>query len=233
MNNNLPTYPTKYLFLFAMIYANVNIASTVLVYKIVSIDSVVITAGALLSPLWYLLGDLIAEVYGYNQARKVIWTGLACELMFITICVTLIKLPSPLYWHSQASYDAVFNPLPRVYIGSVIGTLSGAFINVYLISKWKIMVKGKYFWLRSVTCNAFGQLVFSITTAFTDLFGVIPMPDLWKIIFVSYSTKMCILPFLAVPISIVVIYVKKLEGMDYYENKSHFNPFVSLSYSNR
>lgn len=209
----------------AMIYSTVNVASTSLVYKIVGFGPAVITAGALLSPLWYLLGDIIAEVYGYNQAKKVIWTGLACELLFILFCSSMIHLPSPAYWHNQSDYNIVLGRLPRVYIGSIVGTLTGSFVNAFIITRLKLLVHGKYFWLRSICANAIGQFVFSFTTAFTDLFGVIPVYDVGKVVLVSYLIKVCVLPLLAVPSSLIAAYLKKLEGVDIFDNKTKFNPF--------
>ena len=37
-------------------------------------------------PLTYIIGDIVAEVYGYTVAKKIIWVTLICELFFaITI----------------------------------------------------------------------------------------------------------------------------------------------------
>lgn len=219
----------KYLYIMAMLYATINVASTSLVYKIVSFGAAVITAGALLSPLWYLFGDIIAEVYGYKQARKVIWVGLFCELVFISFCSSMIHLPSPAYWHYQNDYNVVLGRLPRIYIGSIVGTLAGSFLNAFIITKTKIVAKGKYFWLRSILSNAVGQFVFSFATAFTDLFGVIPVFDVIKVVIVSYIVKVCFLPILAMPSSIIASYLKQLEGVDVYDIGSSFNPFRGFS----
>ena len=37
--------------------------------------------GTLLFPLSYIFGDILTEVYGYKQSRRVIWVGFACLLL--------------------------------------------------------------------------------------------------------------------------------------------------------
>ncbi len=209
----------------AMIYVIIIVSSTTLVYKIVSFGFVTITAGALLSPAWYSLGDVIAEIYGYQLSRRIIWFGLICEGLFVFLCSNLIKLPSPDYWHHQAAYNSVLGALPRIYLGSIVGTIVGAFSNTYLLSKWKILLKGNHFWLRAVGSNAVGQLIFSCLTAFIDLLGVVPITDIFKIIFASYSIKVILVPILAIPAAVLVIYLKKYEGFDVYDTNTNFNPF--------
>src|SRR5215216_1423610 len=35
-------------------------------------------AGMILFPISYIFGDILTEVYGYKQSRRVIWTGFGC-----------------------------------------------------------------------------------------------------------------------------------------------------------
>ncbi len=216
--------PKAFSFL-AMIYAIIIVTSTSLVYKIVKVGPLVITAGALLSPVWYFLSDVIAEVYGYQLSKKLIWAGLVCEGIFVTICATLIHLPSPAYWQHQAAYNQVLGNLPRVYIGSISGTLIAAFVNPFLVAKWKILMRGKYFWIRSIGSSAFSLFLFTTTTNLVDLLGVIPPLDIAKAITLSASIKVMMIPLLVIPASILASFLKRFEGINVYDYNARFNPF--------
>jgi uncharacterized integral membrane protein (TIGR00697 family) len=105
-------------------------------------------------PLWFVLGDVIAEVYGYKAARHVIWMAIICQFIFALSCAILISFDSPDGWANQGAYNQVLGKLPRVAFASFFAIVSGAFINAYAISKWKILLHGKYFWLRSLGASA-------------------------------------------------------------------------------
>ncbi len=215
----------KALTFLSMIYITLILAADVLIYKIVHLGSFTLTVGSLVTPFWFVMTDIIAEVYGYQVARRLIWSGIACGFLFTMICVTLIQLPSPEMWPHQPAYDQVLGKLWRVFIGSVLGVMIGAFINSYLITKWKILVKGKYFWLRSVGSSATGQLVFTAITLLYDLSGLLPFHQITQLILISFAIKLILTTLFAIPSTIIVYYLKKLENIDIYDYKTNFNPF--------
>lgn len=53
------------------------IISNVMAAKIVDFGWLQISAATVIFPLSYIFGDILAEVYGYERSRKVIWTGFA------------------------------------------------------------------------------------------------------------------------------------------------------------
>jgi len=114
------------------------------------------SASTLIIPIWFILGDLIAEVYGYETAKQVIWIAPFCQLLIALLCSFSVTLPSPSGWPHQEIYTEVFQKLPRLVFSSIFAILLGAFINAYIITRWKILLKGKYFLLR---CLGHQQLV--------------------------------------------------------------------------
>jgi hypothetical protein len=209
-----------------MAYMMIALLSTLFVYKIVSIGPTIITAGALLSPLWYFTADIITEVYGYNITRKVIWSELFLEFIFVSLGFFFIMLPSPEYWSLDSAYKSIFSNLPRVMVGSIVGTLAGSFINSYLISKWKILLKGKSFWLRSLGANAIGQLFLSASTSIIDLGGAIPLTEIVKEIFTAFPLKLASLSLLIIPTAIITEVLKRVEKYDKYDTDIDYNPFL-------
>jgi uncharacterized integral membrane protein (TIGR00697 family) len=175
--------------LLSMLYITIILAADVLIYKIAQCGSFTFTVGSLVTPFWFLMTDIIAEVYGYQLTRRLIWSGILCGFLFTMVCVPLIHLPSPASWQYQAAYDQVLGKLPRVLLGCIIGVVAGAFANTYLITKWKILTRGKYFWLRSIGSSGSGQLVFTIVTISLDMVGVLPFHNILQLITLSFTIK--------------------------------------------
>lgn len=220
----------KYLIFLSMLCITIKITTIVLIYKIIKIGPFSASASTLGMPLWFMLGDIIAEVYGYKMARHVIWMAIICQFTFAFLCVLLINLNAPIGWLSQESYNHVLGNLPRVTLSSFLAIVGGAFINVYALSKWKIFLRGKYFWLRSIGASSVGELVFTVIAYITEFLGVVPLPTLLQLMAISYITKLVLNIVLAVPSGWIAFTLKRLEGVDTYDYLTNFNLFkVSLN----
>jgi uncharacterized integral membrane protein (TIGR00697 family) len=176
-------------------------------------------------PLWFVIGDVIAEVYGYKVARQMIWMAIICQFIFAFSCAGMISFKTPSGWAYQESYDQVLGKLPRVAIASFLAIFVGAFINAYAISKWKILLRGKYFWLRSLGASAIGEFIFTIVAYSTEFIGVVPFSQLIHLMTISYVIKLVLNPVLVIPSLIAVRILKRLEGVDIYDVGINFNPF--------
>lgn len=66
----------------------------------------ILDAGTLVFPISYIFGDVLTEVYGYQRARRVIWTGFMASF-FMGFMVFLVgQLPSENGW-SAGTADSV------------------------------------------------------------------------------------------------------------------------------
>jgi uncharacterized integral membrane protein (TIGR00697 family) len=220
-----PKVQYKYLIFLIMLYMTIKLTTVVLIYKIITIGPFSASASTLIMPFWFVMGDVIAEVYGYKVARHVIWMALICQFIFAFACATLITLHAPSGWSHQEAYNQVLGKLPRVALASFLAIVSGAFINAYAISKWKILLRGKYFWLRSLVASSVGELVFTVVAYLTEFLGVTPLPDLLHLMIISYAIKLLLNPILVIPSSIAAFILKRLDNVDAYDFSTNFNPF--------
>jgi len=225
LNNDKRYMHFKAFNFLALIYVTIMLITVAVAYKIVKLGDVVIVSSTLVLPAWYVLSDVIAEVYGYKISRQLIWLGLSCVFVFIFSCVFLIHLPSPSYWYYQADYEFVFDRLPRVFIGSFFGLLTGSFLNIYILTKWKILTRGKYFWLRSAVSSSIGEAVFTVITITANYIGVFQLSHVMELMAVSYIFKIITSIISVIPASVLASYLKKLEGIDVYDYNTNFNPF--------
>ena len=63
--------------------------------------------GALLFPLTYVLGDVLAEVYGMRGARRAILLGFVISALASVTFLAVGALPPAADWPNQAAFDAV------------------------------------------------------------------------------------------------------------------------------
>lgn len=135
----------KCLIPLAMFYMTIKLMTVLLIYKLIKIGPISISVSSLIIPVWFLTGDIIAEIYGYHISKKLIWTALICQFIFAFICAAVIKLPSPPHWMYQADYEHIVGNFPRVVLASFLAILCGALINARIISKWKVLLNGRFF----------------------------------------------------------------------------------------
>ena len=177
-------------------------------------------------PATYFFGDVIAEVYGYQVSRQLIWITLACEFVFTILVSQLIRVPSPHFWNHQQYYDFVFSNLWRVAVAHLIATPFGMFVNAYAITKWKVLIRGRYFWVRSICSTAVGELLFtSIAVIVVMGTGAHMSTDhILNIIGSTYLYKLVYAVITVIPAVLLVKVLKRAEGIDIYDTDTNFNP---------
>ena len=225
MNSQLPRAQYKYLTMISMVYITIMLAGNILTYKFVHALGITLIAGSLLTPLWFVIGDIVTEVYGYAAYRRLIWQALICSALFTLLCLLLVILPSPIDWHYQSHFDYILLKLPRILLSSVLGIFVGSFLNSYVISKWKILIHGKYFWIRSVGSSAMGELIFTVITMTTIMLGEVSFSQMIQFILISYLLKLTLSSILAAPSVLITRSLKHSEQVDVYDHNVNFNPF--------
>ena len=215
----------KFLILLAMLNAVTLATSTVLGYKQVIFAGIIEYGTTILFPATYFFQDVITEVYGYKISRQIIWGAMFCALVSASMLVLVVHLPAESSWKYQKDFDTVLDPMLRVAIASTIGTLFSSFINIYLLAKWKILVKGKYFWIRSLTSTAIGELILTVVSVLIGFIGRADFHSILNIILYAFLFKV-FFSFIGIyPEVILVRFLKKSEGLDTFDYGTNFNPF--------
>jgi hypothetical protein len=110
-SNHQPIKQYKHLLFISMLYLAVMLCSAVLIYKPIAMKFGYASAATLTFPLWFVLSDIIAEVYGFQLSRKILWSGFFCQFIFSLGCFLLIHTPSPELWREQPAFDLVLGHL--------------------------------------------------------------------------------------------------------------------------
>jgi uncharacterized integral membrane protein (TIGR00697 family) len=211
----------KALPIIAMAYVTAKLVAILLFYKIVTIFSITAAASTLVIPLWFCIGDVITEVYGYKIAKKLVWTSVLCQLFFGWLPAALNYLPTSHITHiNQAAYSEVIANLPKGATASFIAIAVGGIVNATVLNKWKLILNGKYFFLRSLGSTAIGELVFTICVYVVGFHGFTSLLIISKLILISFCIKMIVNPLMIAPISILTKFLKKYESDS---NKTKFD----------
>jgi len=207
----------------SMCYISIMICADLLVYKFVSMPFGYTTAATLVFPLWFILNDVIAEVYGPKLCWQMIWMGYIVQSFFNLFIYFGIHIASPPGWNLQAYFDLVLGNLFRIELTTVIIFLISIYINIRLLTKWKILMRGKYFWLRSIGSSGIGEAIYSILNIWPMLLGSLALSKLPILIFWSIAIKILYTIILAYPATILVNFLKRVDGD--FNDGIDFNPF--------
>ena len=200
------------------------IVSNIVEQKLISIGGVEATAGLLIFPVSYIINDLIAEVWGYRKVRLIIWNGFLMNFLAVLVFRLSIWAPGSDHFTHQAPFVLVLGNTQRIVFASFLAFLFGAFLNAYVMSKMKIMQRGRGFSIRAVVSTIIGEgadsLVF-FTLAFS---GVIPTQALIMLILTQTAMKTGY-EIIALPLTnFLVKWVKKHEETDVYDSGISYNP---------
>lgn len=225
---------SPYLLFLIVLYVTFSLLGTVLLYKLVVVGPGMAPGGLFVLPFVLLIEDIVAEVYGYKISRLLLWFVFLSMIVFTIGALLIIHLPSPPYWHLQSSFDNVFNPILRGAPSLIIALLVSRFINIFLITKLKILVKGKYFWPRSIFSTLLGGAI-GLIIAFSLAYGTsVPLAGIEKLILTDYFVRFLYAMLGGGPAWLFVIFLKKRENVDVYDIGTNFNPFkLTLKDENR
>lgn len=130
--------------------------------------------GALLFPLTYILGDVLAEVYGLRQARRAIWVGFALAVLAsVTFLAVGAAPPGPGY-ENQDAFLAVLGFVPRIVLASLVGYLAGQFLNAYVLVRLKDRFAERGLAGRLVGSTVIGELADTVLFCLIAFAGVFP-----------------------------------------------------------
>ena len=210
--------------IIASVFVTCLITANIIAVKVVSFGFVILPAAIFVFPLSYIFGDVLTEVYGYHQARRVIWLGFICNLIFVIFAWVGQILPPAPFWGGQEAYQSILGYTPRLLAASFLGYLAGEFGNSFVLAKMKIMTKGRWLWTRTIGSTIVGQgldtLIF-ITLAF------IGTPVFTPVMILHHWLAKIVIEAVATPFTYrIVNLLKKKEATDTYDYETNFNPFL-------
>ena len=131
------------------------------------VGSLITDGGALLFPLTYVLGDVLAEVYGLARARRAIVTGFVLAALMSLSFLAVDAAPAASDWPNQAAWSAVLGFVPRIVVASLAGYLVGQLLNAWVVVALKRRMREHALWVRLVGSTIVGE--FADTLVFCSI----------------------------------------------------------------
>lgn len=191
------------------------------------IGAVTFGAGVLFFPVSYIFGDILTEVYGYDRARRVIWTGFAALVFAAIMAAVVVALPPAPSWPNQKVYEIAFGNTWRIAGASMFAYFCGEFVNSFVLAKMKVASEGRYMRTRFVASTVAGEAIDSALfypLAFYNS-GIMPNDLVMTLVVSQFITKTLVeVAFLPLTTRIVSA-LKRAENVDHFDRDTDFNPF--------
>ncbi len=209
--------------IIATVFITCLITANIIAVKVISLGFFILPAAVFVFPISYIFGDVLTEVYGYRTARRVIWLGFGCNLIFVFFAWIGLILPSAEFWGNQESYETILGVAPRLLAASLCGYVVGEFANSFVLSRMKIKTKGRWLWSRTIGSTIIGEgldTVVFITAAYGGTDATIG-----TMIWHHWLFKTGI-EVIATPATYAIVnWLKRSEGTDTYDHETKYNPF--------
>ncbi|MGN6564015.1 MAG: queuosine precursor transporter [Thermomicrobiales bacterium] len=213
--------------LITAVFITCLIAANVVAVKLVAIGAWLVPAGIVIFPLSYLLGDVLTEVYGFRQARLVIWLGFGCNALFVAALWLAGLLPAASGWDGQAAYARILGFTPRLLGASFAAYLVGEFANAFVLARMKVLTQGRWLWSRTIGSTVVGQALDSLIFITLAFAGLLPPAALLAAVLTQWLLKSGY-EIIATPLTYLVVgFLKRTEGLDPFDYHLAVRPLPS------
>jgi len=198
--------------------------------KFILLGPLVVPGATLLFPFAFVINDVLTEVYGWARSRRVIWTGLACQLLAALSFWVVGALPAPAFWPHAESYRVILGLAPRIALASLLAYLAGEFANSIVLSRMKFAHGGqtglRQSW-RFLASTLVGQAVDSTVFMLVAFGGALPAGELATGIVTIYGVKVAVETLVLPASQRFANWLKRVEHCDQLDDPAtvSYNPF--------
>jgi queuosine precursor transporter len=223
--DGMANYSIWFVFIVA-IFITCLMTANISAVKLVEVFGFVLPAGTIIFPISYIFGDVLTEVYGYRQARRVIWLGFFCNVVVVVAIWIGQVLPPASFWDGQKAYERILGYTPRLLVASFLAYLVGEFANSFILAKMKMATNGRWLWTRTIGSTLVGEGLDSSVFMTLAFVGTIPIRALLLAILTQWLVKSAYEAAVTPLTYIVVNFLKRKEGVDVFDYGTKFNPLL-------
>ena len=140
------------------VFTALAIISNVAATKGVAFGPIITDGGFIVFPLTYIIGDVLAEIYGFRAARRAIILGFAMNALAALVFWVTVYLPAADFYPNQEHLANVVGAYTQLIAAGLAGFVVGQTINAWAVVKIKERTREKHLWARLVGSTFAGQL---------------------------------------------------------------------------
>jgi queuosine precursor transporter len=217
--------PFRYFDIIVALFVSVLLISNIASTKILILWKFTFDGGTLLFPVSYIFGDILTEVYGFRRSRRVIWLGFFAALLMSLVLFIVQILPPASGWSNQQAYESILGFVPRIVIASLLAYFAGEFTNSVILSRLKIITKGRFLWTRTIGSTIIGEGIDTFVFCWIAFYGTLSPPVFWSVLISNYIFK-CSVEIVFTPMTYLIVGIlKRRENVDVYDYGISYNPF--------
>lgn len=154
-----------------------------------------------------------------------IWTGFAVLILMTANTWLIGVLPAEESWTFQTAYETILMQMPRIVLASIIAYFLGEYVNSVVLSKMKILTRGRFLWIRTISSTLAGQIFDTAIFVFIAFAGLYPGKILLIMAVSNYLFKTGIEAACTPFTYAAVHFLKTREECDIYDYGVRYNPF--------
>lgn len=147
---------SPYPYLLALFCA-VFLISNITAQKGVALGPLITDGAFFLFPISYVIGDVIAEVYGFKAARRAVFTGFGIAVVAVLSFYIAIWLPAAEFYDMDDTFAAVLGLLPQIVAASLTGYVVGQLLNAWVLQRMKDRLGAGHLWARLIGSTVVGE----------------------------------------------------------------------------
>ena len=170
------------------------IVSNIITNKQVEVPLVgwAITCGSVCVPLSYIVDDLLAEIYGFRTARRVIYIGFAMNFIAVLYFQMAIVIPGISTFTAQAAFETVLGATLRTTIASFLAYIIGSLANAKIMDVMHRRDGESGLFLRCISSTVVGEFFDMAVFAVLAFAGVLPWPTIGQMIVTNTCAKVAV-----------------------------------------
>lgn len=166
--------------LFGVYCASLMIQN-VLATKTIDVAMFTVTTGILISPLVFIVQDVVSELYGFQQAKKMIFVSFSMNFFAALLYQFAIILPPSVSFVEQVAFSSILGSTLRITCASFAAYYVGSILNTKIMSTLKERHENSLF-VRAITSTLVGQFFDNAIFAIGAFAFVLPIPAIVSMI---------------------------------------------------
>ena len=159
------------------IYCSSLLIQNILATKSIDIWIFTMTTGILISPLVFIIQDVVSELYGFKKAKKMIILSFIMNFIGVLLFQLAIIIPSSPVYANQEAFSTILGTTFRITCASFLAYLTGALINSKIMTRLKKR-HSKNLFFRAITSTIAGQFLDNAIFSIGAFVFVLPVQNI-------------------------------------------------------
>lgn len=166
---------TKILNVLFGVYAASLIMMNILATKSIDIGLFTVTTGIFVSPIVFIVQDVITELFGYKKAKDMIMLGFVMSVIATLLYQLAIWVEPSVVYANQEAFRTILKTTFRITIASLSAYTIGSLVNSRIMNRLK--THNDSLFVRAISSTIVGQFLDNLIFAFVAFYGVMPLSN--------------------------------------------------------